>query len=306
MLRKLMEKNGKIEVFFRWLASVLQPVKKFLKRKMNKSKIVQVTGPSEEKELIFRNQLRLCNIMPDDIVIIHSSIDGLQGLGLEAKAIVDIILDEYKDATVVFAAYPIEPKIKKEVYKYNPKKTVCWTGMLPNAFMLHEGVIRTAYPYNSLAAYGKLAEEMTKDNLLSKYPHGKNSAWDYCYKHHAKILFVGTTSREANTMAIHMVPDVMEDTWPIDNWYETREYAIQLDKETVNKTAYIQKGSWYRFVNEYRTDYLLKENGYLKDISEEGLIFEYVPDSYDMMQYLIKNCEEGKLMYSIPKKYYKK
>lgn len=221
------------------------------------------------------------------------------------EEIVDMILDTFSEMTVVFATYPIEPIRRKEAYKYDPKKTLCWTGMLPNVFLKREGVIRSLFPYNTLAAKGEHAEAMMENNLLSEVPHGRNTPWDYCRLHNAKILFLGTTSREANTMAIHMLPDLMEDEWPIKNWYEERKYIITNCGEKIDKTIQVQKGFWYQYVNEYKTDRILKDNKLLQDISIDDIPLEIVSDSYTMIEFLGNRCKNGKIMYSIPKRFYK-
>ena len=177
--------------------------------------------------------------------------------------------------------------------------------MLPNVFLKREGVLRSLFPYNTLAAKGEHAAAMMENNLISDTPHGHNTPWDYCRLHHAKILFLGTTSREANTMAIHMLPDLMGDKWPIENWYEERKYIITKEGEKIAKLIQVQNGFWYQYVNEYKTDRLLKENKLLLDIRVDDVPMEIVPDSYAMMEFLELRVQKGKLMYSIPKRYYK-
>ena len=305
MLKKLMEKHGSVEVFLRKLATFFSPLKKAIKRRQNKKKKESKVLSNEDSVSTFKNVLQQCNIAPGDIVIVHSSIDGLKSLSLNAQQIVDLILDTFKGATILFATFPIIPKAKKDIYKYDPKKTMCWTGILPNVFLQKRGVVRSMLPYNSLAAYGDSAETIMNNNILSNTPHGEHSSWHYCCEHHAKILFIGTTSRESNTMAIHMAPDILGDDWPIKGWYEKRDYLIIDGGKEIHKSIYIQKGFWYKYVNEYKTDYLLKTNGLLKSISTANIVVECVPDCFLMMDYLLKRCKNGNLMYSIPKKYYK-
>lgn len=306
MLEKILERSGTAEVAFRKTATAIGPVKKKIKRFIrgtSKSEIAK--GKDESKIELLRDRLNNCGIKKGDVVLIHSSLDGLRSLGLTTEEIVDLILEIYSEMTVAFATYPIEPRKKKEVYKYDPSKTLCWTGMLPNVFLKREGVIRSIFPYNTLAAKGNQAEGMMKDNICATFPHGEYSAWEFCRQNHAKILFLGTTSREANTMAIHMVPDVMGDEWPIKDWYEERKYIITNEGEKTEIAIQVQSGFWYQYVNEYKTDKLLKDQKLLMDISVEDIPLEIVPDCYDMMEYLVYRCRSGKLMYSIPKKYYK-
>ena len=308
MLKKLMEKSGFLEVTLRRVATFFSPLKRLVKRKMSKTKAGFVQ-PVSRQGLIdsFKKQIKTCNFSQNDIVIVHSSYDGLKKMGLGPSEIIDTIIQELNGATVLFAAFPIEPRVSKSLYKYDPSKTICWTGILPNLFLKRKGVVRTPVPYNSLASFGRFTEEIMKDNLKAVVPHGEYTPWHYCYEHHAKILFVGTTSRESNTMAIHMPPDIMKDDWPIEGWYERRKYLIKIDRgHEIEREIQIQKGFWYRYVNEYKTDKALKNEGLVTDISVNGIAIEYVSDCNKMLGFLIDRCKKGKLMYLIPRKYYKK
>lgn len=306
MLETIMEQSGKAEVLLRKMATVAKPIKKKLRKAIKgnlKSEIV--IQRNDEKIALLRNKLQNCGIKEGDIVLVHSSLDGLRSLGISTEELIDFILNVFEHNTVVFATYPIEPLRKKEVYKYDPKKTLCWTGMLPNVFLKRDGVIRSQFPYNTLAAKGVFASDMMENNLEAEYPHGVNTPWEFCRQHHAKILFLGTTSREANTMAIHMVPDVMGKAWPVKNWYEERKYRIFLGESTIEKSIKIQKEDWYQYVNEYRTDRILKDNNYLINMQVDDIPVEIVLDCYEMMEFLIGRCKQGELMYTIPKKYLK-
>ena len=107
-------------------------------------------------------------------------------------------------------------------------------------------------------------------------------------------------------MAIHMIPDVLGDAWPIENWYEERRYEITDGTEKIEKIIRVQRGFWYQYVNEYKTDRILKENNLLYDISIDDITIEIVPDCFAMIEFLERRAKQGQLMYSIPKKYYKR
>lgn len=306
MFRRLMEKFGFVEVVARRFATAFKPIKRFLKRSQNNKKKGTSIESSEKSLFLFKETLASLGILPGDVIIIHSSMDGLRTLGLSASEIIDLILEVFKGSTILFAAFPVEPKRTSGTFKYNPNKTFCWTGMIPNEFLKRDQTKRTLFPFNSLASYGPLTETILKDNLLAVTPHGKNSAWYRCYEFHAKLLFLGTTSRESNTMAIHMIPDIMDDCWPVDGWYEKRNYLIETGSGPFEKDILIQKGLWYRYVNEYKTDRILKDAHLLIDVSTPDVIIECVPDCHEMVRFLMDRCQKGKLMYSIPKRYFKR
>lgn len=307
MFATLFENYPFFEVIARRTATSCAPIKKTLKRLLKKKKIAgSVVTRNEELIGNFKNTLLSSGISHGDIVIIHSSMDGLNKMGIEAEEILQIIKDTFEGCTVVFATFPIESSKKKEIYTYNPAKTLAWTGVLPNLFLKQDGVVRSRFPYNSLAAYGSHAEEMVANDLDSYRPHDKSSAWYYCMSNHAKILFLGTTSRESNTMAIHMVPDIMGDEWPVNNWYSTRSYKIKLADNEIKKEIQYQDEYWYRYVNEYHTDKILRDNSLLRTLSDGEITVEIVDDSKKMFEFLMDRCKRGLLMYSIPKRYRKK
>lgn len=306
MLVYFLERSAKLEIIIRKLVTKCEPIKKYVKRLIrNDKKRKKNTVHNEELAEKLKKKLMELKIGKGDIIIIHSSMDGLEELGLTADEILDIILNAFYEATIVFAAFPIESNKKKELYRYTPQKTLSWTGVLSNTFLKRRGVLRSIFPYNSLAAIGADASPMMENNMQSKRPHDIYSAWEYCRQHHAKLLFLGTTSRESNTMALHMVPDIMGKNWPIKDWYVNRKYVITDNDRIINKEIEIQDGFWYQFVNEYKTDYLLKKKGYVKNISIDSIPIEIVDDSNEMINFLVEMCRSGKLMYTIPKKYYK-
>lgn len=306
MIRKILEKSGAVEVVLRRLSTKLPSIKKIVRHVIKSSSKTEV-AVQEDGALIQEVREALCNcgVQEGDIVIIHSSTDGLRCLGLSTEKIIDLIIDVFTGCTLVFPTFPIEPRKMRTIYNYDPRKSLCWTGILPNILLKRTGVVRSRFPYNSLAAIGKDAEAMMKDDLKSIRPHDRYSSWEYCRQHHAKILFLGTTSRESNTMAIHMVPDIMDQEWPIDNWYIQRLYEIQLDGVKLQKTVEVQDGFWYQYVNEYKTDFCLKSEGLLRNIGIADIPIELIYDSLTMTEFLVNRCKNGDLMYRIPKKYYR-
>ena len=115
MLEKIMEQSGKAEVLLRKMATVAKPIKKKLRKAIKgnlKSEIA--IQRNDEKIALLRNKLQNCGIKEGDIVLVHSSLDGLRSLGISTEELIDFILNVFEHNTVVFATYPIEPLRKKE------------------------------------------------------------------------------------------------------------------------------------------------------------------------------------------------
>lgn len=258
--------------------------------------------------LLLQEQIKKFGIRGGDLLIVHSSIDALAKTGATPKFIIDYLIDLVgSDGTLVFPAYPdINRKYDyKSVPVYDPKRSVSWTGMLPNLFCRYKGVIRSPFPYNSLAAKGLLAKDMVCHNLEGDLPHGRNSAWAFCVEHNAKILFLGTKAHHSNTV-LHVAEELMDDDWPIKDWYETQNYQIKLGDTMQDMTVRVRKMIWAQYMHEYSTAYKLKKGGYLTETSIDGINIGFINDSKKLTEFLINEAKKGHLIYSIPHKYWRK
>lgn len=248
-------------------------------------------------------------VADSDIVLVHSSMDGFRPVGVGAEEVFQFLVSlADRGCTVVCAAFPITNLSIRDgkMKAYNPARTPCWTGMLSNYFLSHEGVVRSAVPYNSLAAIGPHAARMMQDNLEASTVYGEHTPWKYCVDHHAKLLFLGTTSLQANTIQTHMLADVMGDRWPIADWYEEIDCPVKTGGTLIPKTLKIQRTFWTQFVTDYETTGRLLHNGLLHTGEVAGCPFEYVDDVHEMVRFLEAECEKGRLMYAIPRRYWKK
>ena len=309
----LLERYGFIEVSSRIILGKFPKLKKMAK-KLRASSNKATPEPAEAKEIdpqLAKDYFtRIEGLLErDDIVLIHSSMDGLESIGITAEAFMDFMKKQVEDKQITFVlpCFPIT-NLKLPTPKsrpYDPKKTLCWTGMLPNTFIGDSSVIRTAFPYNSLAAMGPKAEEMMEKDLEAVYVYDKTSPWRYCLDHKAKILFTGVKASCSNTMAIHMTPDYMGDQWPVKDWYEERTYKIRINGEVQEKNIKVQADHWYQYCMEERTSGRLKTAGVLIEESIGGCNLGVVADCQKMMDVMVELAKRGKLSYMIPGKYMK-
>lgn len=313
MKLSILEKIGWVEPVFRVFFEKYPTLKRIVKRKRVKYsqglmqeqyKKVNINYWESYKKKIEKE------INSDDIILIHSAMDGLDKIGISPTECLNFLknLVKEKQCTIVMACFPItnlKPPNEKS-RPYDPKKTLCWTGMLSNAFIADKDCIRTRFPYNSLAAIGPKAEDMMAYDLDAKLVYDKNSAWQYCYHHHAKIFFMGVKASGSNTMGIHMLPDFMGEEWPIDGWYKEKNYKVRIDNKIIEVPVISQRGFWYKYVMEEGTSGRLKKAGILEEQSIGGCNLGVVSDCHDMLDYLASEVKKGKLTYLIPRKYYKK
>lgn len=306
MLDKLLEKCGYLEVLARRILFHHPELKTKIKRKFKQ-------GPKnigefnrqhwdEYKKAVHQR------IEDEDIVLIHSALGGLAPMGVsinDAMSLINELLD--RKCTVVVPAFPITNlKIVDNALKlYDPMKTPCWTGMIPNAFLKLEGVIRSTIPYNSLAAAGPHAKRMMEHDKSEQFVYGPNSPWNYLITHEAKILFIGTTPNESNTIQTHMIADYMKDEWPIKNWYDEIIAPVKIDGNIIERTLYIQDIFWTQFVADRYINALLKKEKIVEELMIEECPLGVVSNSRVMVDRLVELTEKDKMPYIIPKKYYK-
>ncbi len=307
----VMERFGIIEVGTRVILGKFPKLKQTAKKiraKRSRGKSVAEEIDPKLKKIFYDKVIE--HIEPDDIVLVHSSMDGLKTIGITAEEFIEFMKKQVaeKGVTFVLPCFPTTnltaPTEKSR--PYDPKKTICWTGILPNKFLCEPNVIRSAFPYNSLAAMGPKAEEMMAHNSEATSVYDKTSAWRYCYDNHAKLLFAGVKASSSNTMGSHMVPDLMGDEWPVKDWYQDVVYKIRIDGEISEKLVRVQKDIWAQYCMEERTSGILKEAGVLEEQYIGGCNLGIVEDAKEMMDVLISLSKKGKLVYMIPKRYLKK
>ncbi len=254
-----------------------------------------------------KQQICEYNIKKGDILLVHSSMDGLAKTGVSAREVIDFLLELLgQEGTLVFAAYPrCKPYQGDEnILYYDPERTVSWTGLLPNVFCKYENVIRTEFPYNSLAAKGKYAAEMMKNNLLDDTSQAAHSAWQFCVEHHAKILYLGVSAALSCTM-MNYPEDALGDKWYVKDWYGIQKYAIKQGQDIIFKTIRERKTEWYRFYAMFHSEYWMLKNHFLVKAEPGGVYVGFTENMYELAEKLLELGEKGKSVYRIPKKYRK-
>ena len=286
-----------------------------LKDKIQQNNGLGISGNSEKNDSIVteswidvKKQIESYGVKKGDFLLVHSSMDGLAACGVSAKEVVDYLIDLLgNEGTLVFAAYPkCKPdKEDPQVLYYDPKRTMSWTGLLPNVFCRYQGVIRSEYPYNSLAARGHHAEEMMKGNLDDDLSQGTHSAWHYLVEHHAKILYLGVSAAMSCTM-FNYPEDALGEQWYVKNWYNVQKYKIKrYDGSIVEKTIRERDPEWYRYYAMFYSEVWLKKNSFLRSSYVDGIYVGVTDDSCELAERLLDDARNHKSVYRIPRKYWK-
>lgn len=225
------------------------------------------------------NHLRDLGIKEGDCLIVHSSTNAIKHMRATENELLDALIGLVgKDGTLALPAFPKEDLLKKDngIKIYDPKRSVAWTGMLPNLLLRKKGSIRSPFPYNPLVALGKDAEELMRHNLDTDLAHDQKSCWGKCIEKHAKILFIGIPSYHSDTI-LHAIEDCHSEFLP-DEWYETRHYYIKTIDGMVLKTVRIRAEKWAQHLAEKYTDQKYRKAGLIKKADYNGLSISFIDD----------------------------
>lgn len=260
------------------------------------------------------NWLNDCGIKKGDLLVIHSSYEGLEITGLSPEEIVKRLIDFVgPTGTIcmpVIRHFKEEKKAKKEgkaftdiVCKYDVKRTLVSSGMIPFTLMRYPGAVTSHFPLNPLCAVGPLAEEMMAHNLEGEYPspHGPNSCWKFCVDHGAKICALGTSLEHHNT-TIHVAEEAYGDwRWKDDEWYELRTFEI-IDENKNSETVTVKnrKMKWgTRHIAEIHLNSAEKKAGIVKSSKIDGISVGFA-ESEKVISFLRARNKNGYPYYVFP------
>lgn len=258
--------------------------------------------------------LKDCGVNKGDLLIVHSSYEGLEGTGLSPEEIIDQLLKLVgPNGTLcmpVIRHYKEEKKAKKEgtpltdiVCKYDVKRTLVSSGMLPFTLMRRPEAVTSHFPLNPLCAIGPLAEEMMVHNLDgdNPSPHGPNSSWKFCVDHGAKICAIGTSLEHHNT-SIHVAEEAYGDwRWSDDEWYDLRTFEIiDENKNSEVVTVKNRKPKWgTRHIAEINLNNAEKKACVVKSSVIDGITVGFA-ESQRVISFLRTKNKNGYPYYVFP------
>lgn len=286
----------------------------FLKRKINISKMGKARPKRVEKKLdksLLFSYVDSLGIKNGDILVVHSSMRKLAQFGLSPKEIIDWLLELVgPDGTLCMPAFPsfssddynVDRVTGENVITYDVLKTPCWTGILTNLFLQYPEVIRSEFPYNPLAAIGRHAKSMMKDNLLADKPHGKHSAWEYCVNHNAKFIFLGCPMSHSLTL-VHVRED-LDEFFPIPDWYIKQKYNIISENTLKEISIWERDQKWSKYFSELFGERNILKKGLASKHIIGSTPITYIPDSSQLKEYWFEKEIADMDYYRVPKKFF--
>jgi aminoglycoside 3-N-acetyltransferase len=248
------------------------------------------------------------------ILIVHSAYGPLRSTGKTPNQIIHCLMDLLSPkGTLAMPAMPkfendtgtadyITKDISGTVFQYDTCKSPITTGVLPKALCHMKGAQRSRFPINTMVALGPLAAPMMEKNLdgYSPLPCGKNSAWNFCHENDAFILALGVDMAHTLTM-IHVAEDLLDDKWPIDNWYRNRKFQItdgDFRKEVVLRERHPRWGTLHYAERTLSKDLL--KTGIMKSREADGITMECL-NAKALIAYLNSRNKYGYPYYGVQK-----
>lgn len=283
--------------------------KLFNKLKRREGNREPVDTADDSKWLNVKEYIKSLDINPGDLLIVHSSAEELSRIGANPKEVLEFLTNLVgEEGTLAIPSFPLYDDknfdTDRNLYVYNPRRTICSTGLLPNLFIRTKGVVRSQFPWNTLAAKGPLSQPMMEHNLDTDLAHGKGSAWEYAMEHGAKILLLGVKSSHTTTM-VHVAEDVLDEKWPIEGWYEKKSFIIKNGYEENPVDIRIRKPEWAKYNASWYRSVQFKKNDLLKEELVEGVNVGFIADSRKMVDFIKERTLNHKPFFVVPKRCYK-
>ena len=191
------------------------------------------------KEQIKRD-LKKLGLKEGDIVLVHSSLSSIGYVEGGADVVIDALLETVGNTgTVVVPTLTLstEDFFQDNPPIFDPKKTPCYTGKIPEVFRQREDAVRSIHPTHSVAAIGPHAEYLTKDNQKSQTPCGEHSPFYELITLDGYLLVLGAPF--ANMPSFHVIEGKVSH-FPIEVYKKEPVKARYIDNDGVEQTMMLK------------------------------------------------------------------
>ena len=150
-------------------------------------------------------QLRDMGILPDDTVLVHTSLRAIGPIEGGADGLIDAFQAYLTDGMFLVPTHTWAT-VNQPPHVYDVNASVPCIGMLPKVAALRKDGFRSLHPTHSIWGWGNGAEEFLQGEENAKTPASPGGAWDRLADVKAKILLIGV-GLDKNTY-IHSVEEV--------------------------------------------------------------------------------------------------
>lgn len=155
----------------------------------------RLTAHEYDVESLKRDFLKM-GFKKGDIVFTHSSLKSLGFVKGGAETVIRAMMEVVgEEGTLAFPVYTVPQSMLATLsdpeYVFDPEKGNATTGKIPDTFWRMKGVKRSLHATHSVAAWGRLADEIVSDHYKNPYAFGTGSPFERLWRHNAKILGLG-------------------------------------------------------------------------------------------------------------------
>ena len=145
--------------------------------------------------------LERIEVPPNGTLVVHSAIGRLSRNGFRAEAMIEALLNNLSDGTVIMPTMTWRT-VTPERPVWDEVATPSHTGVLTEIFRTHYATARSIHPTHSVAAYGPQAQRLLARHHVDDTPVSANSPYGLMRDTPAYVLLLGV-GLEACT-AIHL------------------------------------------------------------------------------------------------------
>ena len=153
--------------------------------------------------------LRKLGVEKDDIIVVHSSYNGLRGddqIEGGPEAVIEALKETVSEGTLIIPTFSYK-NVDIEHREFDVKNTPVCIGILPETMRLSKDIVRSVHPTHSLAAWGKDAKVFTENHYKDHSPVGVNSPLSEVYRRGGKIVMLGAPF--ARNTSLHGVEEMV-------------------------------------------------------------------------------------------------
>ena len=222
-------------------------------------------GRQQCKREELRHHLSEIGVTPGALAMVHTGMNGVEIIDEDSRgpsnAIVqaqslmeDLVRLVGSEGTLVMPTHaryqtddPADKSTAAEVTTYAPRRSPCGVGLVNELFWRRNGVQRSLFPFNMLAAYGPLAGELLQGNLNEQHPsaHGVHSGYYRICQSNGLVVSVGVPLRDCITI-VHVVEEVRAD-WQIEDFFVEHRYRVVEDGVAREWTVRLRRDEYAQF-----------------------------------------------------------
>jgi aminoglycoside 3-N-acetyltransferase len=158
---------------------------------------VAVRGSPRVTEATITAGLRQLGVLDGGTVVVHSRLASFGWVEGGEDAVIDAVLRAVGPTGTVgmptLSLGDFGPR--RPPPPFNPRTTPAVTGRIPERFRRWPGVRRSLHPTHSMAATGRLTDELLRDHERSPTPCGPGSPWARAAERGATVLMLGVGTR---------------------------------------------------------------------------------------------------------------